>query len=269
MEAEPSGGRAGSGSIAFDPAAEYYDRTRALTPATQRKVVQMLRVELEVSQPCLEVGIGTGRMALPLQAAGIRMAGIDLSRPMLHRLVANAGGASPIPIAVADGTRLPFAESSFGAVLVCHVLHLIPEWRRAVAEMVRVLRPDALILVDMGGDPDGWPSQLARHFYDAAGSSTWRPGLRDPAQLDEVLAEEGFELRLLPVISELRTRTVAQRIDSLEEGLFAGCWSLSEETRRRAAAATRRWAAQEMGAIDRPRRVRHDVGWRAYRRPAR
>jgi ubiquinone/menaquinone biosynthesis C-methylase UbiE len=264
MEAEPEA--AGSGSIAFDPAAEYYDRTRALAPATQRKVVQLLCNELADSQPCLEVGIGTGRMALPLRAAGVRMAGIDLSRPMLRKLIENAGGRSPFPIAVGDAVRMPFDDSVFGAVLVCHVLHLIPQWRQAVSEMIRVVRPDALVLVDMGGDPDGWPSQLSRHFYDAAGTTTWRPGLRDPEPLDQLLGEAGFQMRLLPVVSELRTRTIGQRIDALEKGLFAGCWGLSDEARRRAGGATRRWAAQELGPIDRPRRVRHHVRWRAYRR---
>jgi ubiquinone/menaquinone biosynthesis C-methylase UbiE len=256
----------GSGSIAFDPAADYYDRTRALAPGTQRKVVRLLSTELAGSQPCLEVGIGTGRMALPLKAAGVRMAGIDLSRPMLRKLVENAGGRSPFPIAVGDAVHLPFDDSTFGAVLVCHVLHLIPKWRQAVSEMTRVLRPDALVLLDMGGDPDGWPTQLSRRFYDAAGATTWRPGLRDPALLDQLLAEAGFEMRLLPAVSEVRTRTIAQRIEALEQGLFAGCWSLSDETRRRAGGVTRRWAALELGPIDRPLRVRHHVRWRAYRR---
>lgn len=264
MGAEPAA--AGSGSIPFDQAAEYYDRTRALSPRTQERVVALLAGELAGLQPCLEIGVGTGRMALPLHAAGLGVAGIDLSRPMLRKLVENAGGRAPFPIAVADAVRLPFEYAGFGAVLACHVLHLIPQWPQAVSEMVRVLRPEGKILVDMGGDPDGWPSQVSTQFYALSGARTWRPGLRDPALLDDMMKGHGFEMRSLPIVSELRRRSIGQRIDALEAGLFAGCWSLSEKTRRHAAAATRRWAVEELGPLDEPRRVRHHVRWRAYRR---
>jgi SAM-dependent methyltransferase len=42
--------------------------------------------------PALELAIGTGRIALPLAARGIRMAGIDFSPPMVARLRAKPGG---------------------------------------------------------------------------------------------------------------------------------------------------------------------------------
>ena len=42
----------------------------------------------------LELGVGTGRLALPLAARGFDVWGIDNSDPMLARLVAKPGGAS-------------------------------------------------------------------------------------------------------------------------------------------------------------------------------
>ena len=36
--------------------------------------------------PALELGIGTGRIALPLQAAGVRVHGIDASAEMVERI---------------------------------------------------------------------------------------------------------------------------------------------------------------------------------------
>jgi SAM-dependent methyltransferase len=49
----------------------------------------------------LELGIGTGRIALPLAARGVRVAGIDSSEPMLARLRAKPG-ADEIEVAVGD-----------------------------------------------------------------------------------------------------------------------------------------------------------------------
>jgi hypothetical protein len=42
--------------------------------------------------PALELGIGTGRIALPLAARGVRVDGIDLSRAMVDQLRAKPGG---------------------------------------------------------------------------------------------------------------------------------------------------------------------------------
>ena len=57
----------------------------------------------------LELGIGTGRIALPLAARGVRVQGIDASAAMVEKLRAKPGGAG-IPVAIAD-----FADFRIGA----------------------------------------------------------------------------------------------------------------------------------------------------------
>src|SRR5207247_4215962 len=71
------------GSIPFDRAAEVYDRTRRLTPEASAATTELLARELDARQPILEIGAGTGLIGLPLAGAGIRLVGLDLSRPML------------------------------------------------------------------------------------------------------------------------------------------------------------------------------------------
>jgi SAM-dependent methyltransferase len=51
--------------------------------------------------PVLELGIGTGRVALPLAAAGVDVYGVDASPAMLARLRAKPGGAD-LPVTLAD-----------------------------------------------------------------------------------------------------------------------------------------------------------------------
>ena len=55
-----------SDSVSFDRAASFYDATRALTPEAMAAVQALLRSELQGRGRCLEIGVGTGRMALPL-----------------------------------------------------------------------------------------------------------------------------------------------------------------------------------------------------------
>jgi ubiquinone/menaquinone biosynthesis C-methylase UbiE len=122
-------------SISFDRASEYYDRTRALPNDAMAGVIDLLAREIGGENDCLEIGIGTGRIGLPLNAAGLSVMGMDLSATMLAKLV------DKFPLVRGDATALPFADGAFGAGIACHVLHLIPEWRQATGELVRVIRP--------------------------------------------------------------------------------------------------------------------------------
>src|SRR2546423_15322701 len=55
--------------------------------------------ELAGGGAALELGVGTGRIALPLAARGVRVHGIDLSEAMVARLRAKPGGdAVGVPI---------------------------------------------------------------------------------------------------------------------------------------------------------------------------
>src|SRR4051794_24153579 len=51
--------------------------------------------------PVLELGIGTGRVALPLQARGLTVHGVDASERMVEKLRAKPGGAS-VPVAMSN-----------------------------------------------------------------------------------------------------------------------------------------------------------------------
>ncbi|MDP9250329.1 MAG: class I SAM-dependent methyltransferase [Chloroflexota bacterium] len=151
MTPDPDGGvravgNAGRRSLSFDRAVAFYDRTRRLSPDAAARIAEILAAELRGRGRCLEVGVGNGRMALPLHGRSIPMAGIDLSMEMLRSLVDRADGTAPFPLAVADATEAPFRDGTFGAALACHVLHLIRPWRRALGEMARVVRPGGVVL---------------------------------------------------------------------------------------------------------------------------
>ena len=51
-----------------------------------------LLAELAGDGRALELGVGTGRIALPLSARGVEVHGIDMSRAMVRRLRAKPGG---------------------------------------------------------------------------------------------------------------------------------------------------------------------------------
>ena len=259
-----------SGSVSFDRAAEYYDRTRTLPADAAEAVTRILAAELRGRGPALEVGVGTGRIAVPLSRAGIPMTGVDLSAPMLRKLAQNAGGTSPFPVVQADATAMPFRPGSFGAALACHVLHLIPRWPEALAAMARAVRSGGVVLIDPGAQDAGWWSEVQDEFGRAAGVDPKERfvGTHDPREIDAAMAALGAKVRLLQPVLCHDTESIEEVIGKLEEGLYSWTWRMDDSRRTRAAEATRRWAAGAMGDLDQPREGRWEITWRAYDIPS-
>jgi SAM-dependent methyltransferase len=74
--------------------------------------------ELAQGGPALELAIGTGRIALPLAARGVRVDGIDLSTAMVERLRAKAGGEE-LNVTIGDFADVP-VEGTYRLIYVVY-----------------------------------------------------------------------------------------------------------------------------------------------------
>ena len=254
------------GSICFDQAASYYDKTRLVDASVAEQLDQQLLGELRGLR-CLEIGVGTGRVALPLHRAGVDVTGIDISKEMLLRMAANAGGVAPIPVLLADATRIPFKDASFEAAYASWVFHLISEWREALAELVRVLRPKGKILVAAGSFRKSLSNEIKERFRDAAGVTDWPRGPKSWEELDAACERLGLEVRALPGVPERVVSTLEDDIRSLEDGIFSVTWGVDEATRKEAADAVRGWAEASFGSLTEERVFDHTHEWRVYELP--
>lgn len=63
------------GSVNFDRAADSYDETRARPAESMAGLTDLLAAELADRQPCLEIGVATGRIARPLRRRASRWRG--------------------------------------------------------------------------------------------------------------------------------------------------------------------------------------------------
>src|SRR5262249_30088248 len=159
---------------------------------------------------------------------------------------------------------------TFGAALSVHVLHLIPRWAEAVDELLRVVRPGGVVLVDLGGPDDPVINSIEERFGAAAGlDARKRPGLTHDttAHLDERFASAGCARRSLPPVPLPWEGTLAELIDRLGNGISSWTWSVDEATRRRAADDVRAWAAAEYDPLDGPRTWNVEIRYRAYDLP--
>ena len=115
----------------------------------------------QASGDVLEVAIGTG-LNLPFYPPPVALTGVDLSPAMLElaRRRAKALGR-PVDLRVGDAEALDLPDASFDTVVCTFSLCGIPDERRAIAEMRRVLRPGGrLLLIDHVVGSPGWVRAL-------------------------------------------------------------------------------------------------------------
>jgi ubiquinone/menaquinone biosynthesis C-methylase UbiE len=249
--------------MSFDRAADFYDATRGLPADVHARLTAMLVAELAPRGTPLEIGVGTGRIALPLADAGISLIGVDIAPKMLRRLVDNAGGRSPLPLAVADVTVLPFPDGCFGAVLASHLLHLLPDWKAAVDEAVRVLIPGAVLLIDFGGGPPAPWHATTSAVLKAHDMVLARPGMSDPRPVIEHLAGRARPRALAP-LTMTASRTLAQDLADWEGRVHSWSWTATSEQISAAVSEARRWAAESGWPLEKRVELERTIQWWAF-----
>lgn len=133
--------------LSYSRWAPVYDRTfGAVTQRARRRAVACVCRE---GREVLEVGVGTG-LALPFYRPGVRVTGIDFSDAMLEkarRRVARLGLRNVAALRQMDARTLDFPDASFDTVAAMHVLSVVPEPERVMAEIARVLKPGGRVVI--------------------------------------------------------------------------------------------------------------------------
>ena len=261
-------------SVAFDRAAGFYDESRGLRPEVSELVADRVEEVVGPAARLLEIGVGTGRIALPLHRRGREIVGVDLSLPMLdrYRAKAAAAGLPPPTVLRADAGRLPFRDACVDAVLEVHVLHLVPDWERALDEARRVLVPPAGCCCTPAAGPTSGAA-AARATRSSGASTSWpspatgrRGGRRLPHRqvLDALVAMGGRVEELEPVAWE-EPETYAEALRWVEERVFSSHWRLPDERWRSAAAQVRAEIEAAHPDLDTPQPTRHTFTFTAIR----
>ena len=260
-------------SIGFARAASYYDQTRGFPPGVGEEVADRLAeaAGLDAISRVLEVGVGTGRIALPLRRHVGRYVGTDLARPMLD-VLREKPGAESVDVLLADATRLPFAAAAFDAALAIHVLHLVREWRVAVAELARVVRPRGALLVNAREHLDREPLisewNRLREVHGIAHRGT-AIGVEDDDQLAEEMAHVGFGEGGARTAAEWSYSVTPTRfVADLEGRVWSSTWNLPDEPYQAALADFRAWLAREGVPMDEPQSTTRRFDFVLFRRPS-
>ena len=206
------------------------------------------QVDWPTGAEVLEVGCGAGWMWAEAAArlpTDLDLTLTDLSSGMVREAIDRVGSLGRYRTTVgrvADAQELPFRAASFDVVVANYVLHHVPDTRRAVGEMARVLRPGGTLVVACVGDGhlaelrqirrevfgDALGDALASTFGASKGAEVlpaafgqvdWHPyrdrlDCRDPDDVVEYLSsappvENASELEQARVVDAVRARFAA------------------------------------------------------------
>jgi ubiquinone/menaquinone biosynthesis C-methylase UbiE len=148
---------------------------------------------VEPGADVLEIGCANG-VSTRLLADRVRprrLVALDYDPSMVgraRRRVGRRDAGGGIDLAVADATHMPFAADEFDALFEAGVLHHVPDWRAALTEISRVLRPGGVLFF---AEPSR--RRLTRGIY-------WflphdRNIMFSAEEMADALSEAGLELR--------------------------------------------------------------------------
>ncbi len=223
------------GRLSFDRIATIYDETRRLAPRTMARLLAVLVDELD-GKKVLEVGVGTGRYAVPLQKSGIRVIGVDISRKMVE--LGLAKGLRDVVFA--DGAHVPFASGAFDVATTNHVLHLIPDWRAVLTEIARVTRETYCTVIEHSDRVD-----TIKREYDSlvkeAGHVWTHPGFHE-RDLPGLLKPD-FVMPVGPFHETIRADSMLEELDGRT---YSSQWDVPDEIHRAAIESLRaKWSGKE------------------------
>lgn len=122
----------------FDELAQEYDRWFDANERVYQSEVDAVRRFIPAKGIGIEIGVGTGRFAVP---CGIQI-GIDPSEPMAR--IAQSRG---VAVCQAVGERLPFRNDQFDFVLLVTVICFVEDPSALLCEACRVLKPGGRIII--------------------------------------------------------------------------------------------------------------------------
>ncbi len=252
--------------VSFDRATAFYDKTRGMPPVASDEMASIAIDLIGSHQRVVEIGVGTGRIAKPLIAKGMRVIGIDISREMMALVRQDTPTAALIQ---GDVMRLPLMSGSADAVIAVHILHLVSDRELVLAEAQRMLRPGGVFLLGRNRRLPSVIQELRDHlnaFFGERGVGVPQAGrVALEEELEEVLCAAGARVDIRETQPWTTSITVTEDIRGIEQRLWSHLWSVPDDALADGVTELRRYAMERFGSLDVVVDAQQTFEWKAFR----
>lgn len=175
----------------------------------RRRIFTLLGyLDVKSADKVLDAGCGEGFYVMLLdELYGCEVVGLDNDPKILEQAKRWASEKENVKFIQGDVTNLPFENESFDEIILSEVLEHIPDDRRALSEMYRVLRKDGILGITVPNhnypflwDPLNWFREHLGlgHFSPRSGffGGIWATHLRlyYPTEIQKLVEEAGFKI---------------------------------------------------------------------------
>ncbi|HVG84729.1 MAG TPA: class I SAM-dependent methyltransferase [Vicinamibacterales bacterium] len=250
--------------VDFSANASVYDRRHGAIMSDDEMGRLWMAAGPQVGARVLDIGAGTGRMAIPLASRSCNVVAVEPAGGMLAQLRAKTGD-NKVWSVVAEGARLPFPVGLFDAVVIARLLYLTPDWRAILRDAHRVLAIGGCLLHEWGnGQVDQEWVQIreeGRRLCEQVGlRAPFHPGVRSETDVDCELDDLGLvregQLEMGPgppiTLREFLRRPV--------DGELSYIWAVPEQVRAECLPPLQRWS-EHMFDLDRPVPIPRELRW--------
>lgn len=138
----------------------------------------------------LDIGTGTGFLALLLAEMGYNVVGVDWAKNKIQLAKDKAANAKiPVTFEIQDAETLSFPDGSFDAVVSRHVIWTLADPLAAARDWIRVVRPGGLIIADV---PPKKSHAGSHHFGAEVGRNLPFYNGADPENIVEMFKVAGI-----------------------------------------------------------------------------
>jgi SAM-dependent methyltransferase len=231
-----------------------YDRVAQRFAAIHDELVS--RLHPSPGERWLDIGTGTGEVALRAAQAGAEVTAIDISEALLE-IARRKPGAERVAWELGDAQALRFGDASFDIVVSCFAVIFAPDQDAAAGELARVCSPNGRLGLTAWRPEDG-PHAIYQRFVPSdsvAVADQWG----EEAHVHELL-DDAFELEIDEGVWHLQADSPEAAWALMSEGAppvkaLLATLGPAEATEFRAA-MLERWAGfqTDAGGVDEPRR---------------
>ncbi|HPI67366.1 MAG TPA: methyltransferase domain-containing protein [bacterium] len=125
----------------YDLHANFYDKKLAFLDSFEQNQLLPLLGDVK-NKKILDVGAGTGRLAIRLAEKGVDVTALDIS-PEILKILSKKN--KKIKTITADAKALPFPDNSFDVIVAAFLIVHLKELKYFFAESYRVLKPGGLL----------------------------------------------------------------------------------------------------------------------------